>query len=156
MTEKRIIVTLVCAVAVAAPAAASAAGDPLAQPKADLAKLTADANAAAATLAADAGSAKGQLKRDAKAGAATLRADWKVLVLDVAAARKAGGDKQALESLLRTAQQQLKGFRSAVRTAFGHGKPAAGEKEGSKGSQGSHGSNGKHSGPGSDDDGSGG
>jgi hypothetical protein len=150
MTEKRIIVTLVCAVAVAAPAAASAAGDPLAQPKADLAKLTADANAA------DAGSAKGQLKRDAKAGAATLRADWKVLVLDVAAARKAGGDKQALKSLLRTAQQQLKGFRSAVRTAFGHGKPAAGQNEGSKGSQGSQGSKGKHSGPGSDDDGSGG
>lgn len=156
MTEKRFIVTIVCALALAAPAAASAAADPLAQPKADLAKLTADANAAAATLAGDAGSAKGQLQRDAKAGAATLRADWKVLVHDVAAARKAGGDKQALKSLLRTAQQQLKGFRSAVRTAFGHGKPSAEQNAGSKGSKGSDGSKGKHSGPGSDDDGSGG
>jgi hypothetical protein len=152
MNEKRIIVTIVCALAVAVPLTAAAADDPLAQAKADLAKLTGDASAAKATLAAD-GSDMVQLRRDAKKGLFTLKADSKLLLADAKAARQAGADKKQLRSLLEAARTQMKGFRSAVRTAY---TQAAKQNKGSHGSNSSPGSKGKHSGQGSDDDGSGG
>jgi len=151
MKQMGVIVTAACALASAIPVAASAAGDPLAQTKADLAKLSSDASAAESTVAADAkGSNLAQLKRDAKAGQMTLKADWKLMLVDATAARKAGADKTGLRSLLQAARSQVKGFRSAVRTAFAQAKQAAKQNKGSKGSKG------KPSGQGSDEDGSGG
>jgi hypothetical protein len=155
MKQIRVIVTIGCALAVALPASAAAAGDPLAPAKADLAKLSSDASAAEATVAADAKSADlAQLKRDAKAGSTTLKSDWKLLLVDVTAARKAGGDKAQLRSLLQAARSQMKGFRSAVRSAFAQAKQAAKQNKGSNGSKGA--GKGKPSGQGSDEDGSGG
>jgi hypothetical protein len=155
MKQMRVVVTIGCALAAVVPAAATAAGDPLAQAKADLTKLTSDVSAAEATIAADAkGSDLAQLKRDAKAGSTTLKADWKVLLVDVAAARKAGADKAQLKSLLQAARTQVKGFRSAVRSAFAEARQAAKRIKGSKGSKGA--GTGKPSGQGSDEDGSGG
>jgi hypothetical protein len=152
MNEKRVIMTIVCAVAAAVPVAASAAGDPLAQTNADLAKLTADASAAKSTIAAD-GNDMALLRRDAKKGLFTLKADWKLLLADAKTARKAGADKKELRSLMEAARTQMKGFRSAVRTAY---TQAAKQNKGSNSSKSSPGSKGKHSGQGSDDDGSGG
>jgi hypothetical protein len=152
MNEKRVIVTIVCALAVAVPVTAAGADDPLAQTKADLAKLTADTSAAKSTLAAD-GSDMAQLRRDAKKGLFTLKADWKLLLADAKAARKSGADKKELRALMGAARTQLKGFRSAVRTAY---TQAAKQNKGLHGSKSSPGSKGKHSGQGSDDDGSGG
>ena len=130
---------------------ASAAGDPLAQTRADLAKLSADASAAESTVAADAkGSNIAQLKRDAKAGLTTLKADSKLMLVDATAARKARADGAGLRSLLQAARTQVKGFRSAVRSAFAQAKQAVKQNKGSKGSKG------KPSGQGSDEDGSGG
>ena len=150
MKQTRVIVTIACALAAVLPVAASAAGDPLAQTKADLAKLSSDASAAS-TVAADAKSSDlAQLKRDAKAGLATLKADWKLLIFDATAARKGGADKTELRSLLQAARTQAKGFRSAVRSAFAQARQAAKQNKGSKGSKG------KPSGQGSDEAGSGG
>jgi hypothetical protein len=155
MKQMRVVVTIGCALAAAIPAVATAAGDPLAQAKADLAKLTSDASAAEATVAADAkGASLSQLKRDAKAGSTTLKADWRLLLVDATAARKAGGDKAQLRSLLQAARTQVKGFRSAVRSAFAQARQAAKQNKGSKGSKGA--GKGKPSGQGSDEDGSGG
>ncbi len=131
MKQCGVLVTIACALA-AVPLSASAAGDPLAQPKADLAKLTADVVAARTTVAADV--TKGdvaQLKRDAKAGLTTLKADSKLLLVDVTAARKAGGDKTELRSLLRVARAQVKGFRSAVRSSFAQARKTAKRNRGS-------------------------
>ena len=151
MKKPGVMFTLVCALAAASPLAASATGDPLAQPKADLAKLTADASASEATIAADAqGAGVAQLKRDAKAGLATLKADGKVLVADAKAARKAGADKKGLRSLLQAARTQVKEFRFAVRSAFAQARQTAKQNKGSKGSKGSSSSRG------SDEDESGG
>lgn len=152
MNEKRLIITIVCALAASVPVAA-AAGDPLAQPTSDLSQLTADANSAGSTVTADGKSGDlARLKRDAKAGNGTLKADWKLLLTDVTAARKAGGDKVALRSLMQAARSQLKGFRSVVRAAFAQARQTAKQNKGSHGSKGK----GEHSGQGSDDDGSGG
>jgi len=151
MKQMGVIVTAACAFAAAIPVAASGAGDPLAQATADLAKLSSDASGAESTVAADAKSSNlAQLKRDAKAGQMTLKADWKLMLVDATAARKAGADKAGLRSLLQAARTQVKGFRSAVRTAFAEAKQAAKQNKGSKGSKG------KPSGQGSDEDGSGG
>ena len=92
MNEKWIVITLACALAAAVPAVAGAAGDPLDQATADVAKLTSDASAAKSTIAAD-GSDVAQLGRDAEKGLFTLRADWKLLLRDATAARK--GSKSA-------------------------------------------------------------
>jgi hypothetical protein len=148
MYEKRVMMTIVCALAVAVPAVAIAADDPLAQVKTDLSKLTADASAAKSTIAAD-GSDMPQLRRDAKKGLFTLKADWKLLLRDATAARKAGADKKELRSLLEAARTQMKGFRSVVRTAY---TQAAKQNKGSNGSKSSH----SHRAQGSDDDTSGG
>jgi hypothetical protein len=110
----------------------SSAGDPLAQPKADLAKLTADAAGARTTVAADVTNGDvAQLKHDAKAGLTTLKADWKLLLVDVTTARKAGGDKTELRSLLRAARAQVKGFRSAVRSSLARASKTAKRNTGS-------------------------
>ena len=151
MNEKRFIVAIVCTLAVVVPLAAAAA-DPLAQAQADLANLSADATAAKTTIASD-GSDMAQLRRDAKKGRFILKADWKLLLADAKAARKAGADKKELRSLVQAARTQMKGFRSAVRTAY---TQAAKQNKGSHSSKSSPGSKGKHSGQGSDDDGSGG
>ncbi len=146
-----VIVVVAAALAAGSPLVATASGDPLAQAKADLSKLTADTGTAEAAVAADAKSSDiAQLKRDARAGLATLEADGKVLLVDAAAARKAGADKTALRSLLQAARTQAKGFRSAVRSAFAQARQAAKQNRGSKGSKGSSSSRG------SDEDGSGG
>jgi hypothetical protein len=143
MKQTRVIVTIACALAVV-PVTAAAAGDPLAQPKADLAKLTADVAAAKTAVAADAGSADvAQLKRDAKAWLTTLKADSKLLLLDATAARKARGDKTELRSLLQAARAQVKGFRSAVRSAFAQVRQAAKRERGPSGS--THSSSGRGS-----------
>jgi hypothetical protein len=156
---KRTSLVIACALAAGVPAVATAAGDPLAQAKADLAELTADVSAAASTVAADAKAGSlAQLKRDAKTGHITLKADWKLLLTDAAAARKTGGDRTELRSLLKAARTQMKGFRSAVRTAYTQAAKQNKGSNSSKSSPGSsqQGSKGKHSGQGSDDDGSGG
>lgn len=133
MKQCGVLVTIACALA-AVPLSASAAGDPLAQPKADLAKLTADVVAARTTVAADVTNGDvAQLKRDAKAGLTTLKADSKLLLVDVTAARKAGGDKTELRSLLQAARAQVKGFRSAVRSARAQAGKAAKRNRGSNG-----------------------
>lgn len=125
MKQGGAIVTIACALA-AVPLSASAAGDPLAQPKADLAKLTADAAATRTTVAADVTNGDvAQLKRDAKAGLMTLKADSKLLLVDVNAARKAGGDKTELRSLLQAARAQVKSFRSAVRSSIAQARKTA-------------------------------
>ena len=152
MNEKGVIVTVACALAAAVPVSAAAAADPLAQSKADLAKLTADASAAKSAVVAD-GSDRASLRRDAKKGLFTLKADWKLLLADAGAARKAGADRTELRSLLQAARTQMKGFRSAVRAAY---TQAAKQNKGSNGSKGPHGSKGKPSGRGSHDDESGG
>jgi hypothetical protein len=131
MKQSGAIVAIACALA-AVPLSASAAGDPLAQPKADLAKLTADAADARTTVAADVTNGDvAQLKRDAKAGLTTLKADWKLLLVDVTTARKAGGDKTELRSLLRAARAQVKGFRSAVRSSLARASKTAKRNTGS-------------------------
>jgi hypothetical protein len=138
MKRTGIVVTIACAVAVV-PVAAWAGGDPLAQPRADLAKLTGDANTAKTAVATDASNGDiAQLKRDAKAGFVTLKSDSKLLLVDANAARAAGGDKTELRSLLQAARLQVKGFRSAVRSAFAQARPAAKQNKGSNGSK--HGS----------------
>jgi hypothetical protein len=147
MNEKRVIIAIACSLAAAVPVTATAAVDPLVQAKADLAKLTADLGTAESTIAAD-GSDMAQLRRDAKKGLFTLKADWKLLLTDAKAARKAGADKVGLRSLLQAARTQMKGFRSAVRAAY---TQAAKQNKGSNSSKGSPGSKGKHSGQGSDD-----
>jgi hypothetical protein len=134
MKEKRVIVAVVCVLAAAIPGAATADGDPLAQTKGDLAKLTTDASSAKAAIAAD-GTDMAQLRRDAKKGLFTLKADWKLLLADAKTARKAGADKKDLRSLLQAARTQMKGFRSAVRTAY---TKAAKQNKGSNGSESSH------------------
>jgi hypothetical protein len=155
MKQMRVVVTIGCVLAAVIPAAASAAGDPLGQAKADLAKLTTDAATAGSAVSADAkGSDLAQLKRDAKAGQATLESDWKLLLVDVTAARKAGADKAQLRSLLQAARTQVKAFRSVVRSAFRQARQTAKQNKGSNGSKGA--SKGKPSGQGSDEDGSGG
>jgi hypothetical protein len=152
---KRTSLVIACALAAGVPAVATAAGDPLAQAKADLAELTADVSAAASTVAADAKAGSlAQLKRDAKTGHITLKADWKLLLTDAAAARKTGGDRTELRSLLKAARTQMKGFRFAVRAAFAQAKQAAKQNKGSNGPKGSL--KGKPAGRGSDEDGSGG
>jgi hypothetical protein len=131
MKQSGAIVAIACALA-AVPLSASAAGDPLAQPKADLAKLTADAAGARTTVAADVTNGDvAQLKRDAKAGLTTLKADSKLLLVDVTVARKAGGDKTELRSLLQAARAQVKGFRSAVRSSFAQARKTAKRNRGS-------------------------
>jgi hypothetical protein len=131
MKQSGAIVAIACALA-AVPLSASAAGDPLAQPKADLAKLTADAAGARTTVAADVTNGDvAQLKHDAKAGLTTLKADWKLLLVDVTTARKAGGDKTELRSLLRAARAQVKGFRSAVRSSLAQARKTAKRNTGS-------------------------
>jgi hypothetical protein len=143
MSKPGVVVTIACALAAGLPVAASSAGDPLAQPKADLVKLTADASAAEASVAADAKSSDiAQLKRDAKAGLAALKADGKVLLFDAAVARKAGADKTDLRSLLQAARTQVKEFRSAVRSAFAEARKTAKPNKGSKGSKGNSSSRG--------------
>jgi len=140
MKQIGVIVTVACALA-AVPLAASAAGDPLAEANADLAKLSGDAATAKAAVAADASNGDvAQLKRDAKTGLATLKADSKLLQVDVIAARKAGGDRVELRSLLQTARLQVKGFRSAVRSSLAQARQAAKRNRGSNGpTQGSSG-----------------
>jgi hypothetical protein len=153
---KRTSLVIASALAAGLPVAAAAAGDPLAQAKADLTKLTADATAAASTVASDAmAGSLAQLRRDSRAGHLTLRADWKLLLVDATAARKAGGDRQELKSLLKAARTQLNGFRSAVWTAFAQAKHAAKQSTGPNGPAGSR-HNGKPAGRGSDKEGSGG
>lgn len=148
MKQTGVVLTIVSAVALGLPVMASAAGDPLSQPKADLAKLLADASAAESTVAADAGASdRARLAQDAKAGSTTLRSDWKLLLLDATAARKAGADKAELRSLLQAARTQLKAFRSAVRAAFAKTKRAGKQNTGSKGTK-----RGEPSGQGSDED----
>jgi hypothetical protein len=153
MKHERIVLIIACSLAAALPVAAAAAGDPLTQAKADLAKLTADASAATAAVAAD-GSDMAKLRQDAKKGLFTLKADWKLLLADAKAARKAGADKKELRSLLQAARTQMKGFRSAVRTAH---TQAAKQNKGSNGPKGSSKvkDKGKPPGQGSDEDGSG-
>jgi len=155
MKQMRVVVTIGCVLAAVVPAAAVAAGDPLSQAQADLAKLTSDAATAGTAVSADAkNSDLAQLKRDTRAGRATLKADWKLLLVDAGAARKAGADKAQLRSLLQAARTQVKGFRSVVRSAFRQARQAAKQNKGSSGSKGA--SKGKPSSQGSDEDGSGG
>ena len=149
--KARVVLSIGCSLAAALPVAAAAAGDPLAQTKADLAKLTADASAAEAAIAAD-GSDMAKLRQDAKKGLFTLKSDWKLLLSDASVARKNGVDKKELRSLLQAARTQVKGFRSVVRTAHTR---AAKQNQGSNGPKGSSKAKGKPSGPGSDKDGSG-
>jgi hypothetical protein len=151
MKHERIVLLVACSLAAALPVAAAAADDPLTQAKADLAKLTADASAATAAVAAD-GSDMAKLRQDAKKGLFKLKADWKLLLADAKAARKAGADKKELRSLLQAARTQMKGFRSAVRTAH---TQAAKQNKGSNGPKGSSKAKGKLPGLGSDEDGSG-
>jgi hypothetical protein len=151
MKHERIVLLVACSLAAALPVAAAAADDPLTQAKADLAKLTADASAAKATIAAD-GADMAKLRQDAKKGRFTLKSDWKHLLSDASVARKAGADKKELRSLLQAARTQMKGFRSAVRTAY---TQAAKQNKGSNGPQGSSKAKGKLPGLGSDEDGSG-
>ncbi len=152
---KRTFLVIASALAAAVPVAAAASVDPLAQPKADLTKLTADAGAAASAVAADAKAGSlAQLRHDARTGHVTLRADWKLLLIDAAAARKAGADRRGLRSLLKAARTQLKGFRSAVRTAFAQARHAEKQNTGSDGPRGSR-DEGKPAGRGSDKEGSG-
>jgi len=153
---KRTSFVIASALAAALPVAAAAAGDPLTQTKADLTKLTADANAAASTVAADAKAGSlAQLRRDARTGHLTLRADWKLLLVDATAARKAGGDGQELKAVMKAVRTQLKGFRSAVWTAFAQTKRAPEQSTGPNGPAGSR-HKGKPVGRGSDKEGSGG
>jgi hypothetical protein len=150
MKQTGVILTIASTLVLGLPVVAAAAGDPLAQPNADLAKLEADANAAESTVAADAnGSDLAQLARDAKAGSSTLKSDWKLLIVDATAARKAGADKTQLRSLLGVARTRVKAFRSAVRTAFAKARQAAKQNRGAKGAK-----HGEPSGQGSDEDGS--
>jgi len=151
MRHPRVVLIIACSLVAAVPAAAAAAGDPLAQAKADLAKLTADTSAAEAAIAAD-GSDMAKLRQDAKKGLFTLKSDWKLLLSDATAARKAGGGKKQLKSLLQAARTQVKVFRSVVRTAHTR---AAKQNKGSNGPKGSSKDKGKPSGPGSVKDGSG-
>src|SRR5690349_11282753 len=109
MKHARIVLIIVCSLAAALPVAAAAAGDPLAQTKADLAKLTADASDAEAAIDAD-GTDMAKLRQDAKKGLFTLKSDWKLLLSDASAARKDGADKSGLRSLLKAARTQMKGF----------------------------------------------
>jgi hypothetical protein len=133
MKQTGVIVSIACALA-AVPVAVSATGDPLAQANADLVKLTADASAAETAVAADAGKADvAQLKRDARAGMTILKADSKLLLVDAAAARRAGGDRTELRLLLQAARAQVKGFRSAVRSARAQAGKAAKRNRGSNG-----------------------
>jgi hypothetical protein len=151
MKHERTVLLVACALAAAVPVAAAAAGDPLTQAKADLAKLTADASAATAAVAAD-GSDMAKLRQDAKKGLFTLKADWKLLLADAKAARKAGADKKELRSVMQAARTQMKGFRSAVRTAH---TQAAKQNKGSNGPKGSSKAKGTPPGQGPDEDGSG-
>ena len=151
MKHERAVFLVACALAAAVPVAAGAAGDPLTQTKSDLAKLTADTSTAIAAVAAD-GSDLAKLRQDVKKGLFTLKADWKLLLVDAKAARKAGADKKELRSLLQAARTQMKGFRSAARTA--HTQPAKHNK-GSNGPKGSSKTKRKPPGQGSDEDGSG-
>ena len=151
MKHERIVLIIVCSLAAALPVAAAAAGDPLAQTKADLARLTADASDAEATIAAD-GTDMTKLRKDAKKGLFTLKSDWKLLLSDASAARKDGADKSELRSLLKAARTQMKGFRSVVWTAY---TQAAKQNKGSNGPKGSSKGKGKPSGQGSGKDGSG-
>ena len=148
MKHERADFLVACALAAAAPVAAGAAGDPLTQAKSDLAKLTADASAANTAVAAD-GSDPAKLRQDAKKGWFTLKADWKLLLVDAKAARKAGAGTKELRSLLQDARTQMKGFRSAVRTAH---TQAAKQSKGSNGPKGSSKAKRKPS-QGSDEDG---
>ena len=154
---KRTSLVIASALAAALPVAAAAdGGDPLAQPKADLTKLTADAGAAASTVAADAKAGSlAQLRHDARTWHGTLRADWKLLHIDAAAVRKAGADRQELRSLLKAARTQLKGFRSAIRTAFAQVRHAEKQNTWSNRPKGSR-DKGKPAGRGSDKERSGG
>jgi hypothetical protein len=143
MKRTGVIVSIACALA-AVPLSASAAGDPLAQAKADLAKLTVDASTAGTAVAADADKADvARLEHDAKAGLTILNVDSKLLLIDAAAARKAGGDRTELRSLLHAARAQVKGFRSAVRSARAQAGKAAKRNRGSNGS--AHSSSGRGS-----------
>ena len=151
MKHERIVLIIACSLAAALPVAAAAAGDPLAQTKADFARLTADASDAEATIAAD-GTDMTKLRKDAKKGLFTLKSDWKLLLSDASAARKDGADKSELRSLLKAARTQMKGFRSVVRTAY---TQAAKQNKGSNGPKGSSKGKGKPSGQGSGKDGSG-
>jgi hypothetical protein len=153
MKHERVVLIAACALAAALPVAASAAGDPLAQAKTDLAKLTSDASAATAAVAAD-GSDMARIREDAKKGLFALKADWKLLLADAKAARKAGADTKELRSLLQAARTQMKGFRSAVRTAY---TQAAKQNKGSNSPKGSSKAKGKGKPPGqgSDKEGSG-
>jgi hypothetical protein len=144
MKQSGVVVTIACVVA-AVPLAAAAADDPLAQTRAGLAKLRADAATARTAVAADASTGDtARLTRDAKAGLVTLKADWKLLLVDAVAARKAAADGRELRSLLQSARLQVKGFRSAVRSAFAQAKVTAKRNRGSNGS--SHDASGRGSG----------
>jgi hypothetical protein len=144
------------AIAAAPPVTAAASGDPLAQSKADLPRLTTDASPAASTVAADVEAGNlAQLRRDATWAHVTLKADWKLLSSTQRLARKAGGDGAAMRSLLMAARTQTKGFRSAARSAFTQAKQAAKQNTGSNGPRRSR-DKGKPAGRGSDEEGSGG
>ncbi len=85
-----------------------------------------------------------------EAGLTILKADSKLLLVDAAAVRTAGGDGTELRSLLQAARAQLEGFRSAFRSGRAQAGKAATRDRGSNGSADSS------SGPGSDRDEAGG